>query len=113
MRYKLLCLVLLLEILLASAATVGATDLRGGVVGPDPHTQVQNPLVGIGVALFAVKQDGTFSLVRQTATGHDGKYYFNAINAGRYILQIGGTNYQLEVNPAQSQDIPIIVITPH
>ena len=52
MRYKLLFLVLLLEILLVSAATVRATDLRGGVVGPDPHTQVESPLVGVGVALL-------------------------------------------------------------
>ena len=108
MRYKLLFLVLLLEILLVSTATVHATDLRGGVVGSD-----QSPLVAVGVALFAVKQDGTFGLVRRTATGPDGKYYFNAISAGRYVLQIGGTNYQLEVHATQSQDIPVIPLAHH
>jgi hypothetical protein len=113
MRYKLLFLVLLLEILLVSAATVRATDLRGGVVGPDPHTQIEGPLVGVGVALFAVMPNGTFSLVRQTVTGRDGKYYFNAINGGQYVLQIGGTNYPLKVQPTQSQDIPIIALARH
>ena len=37
MRYKLLCLVLLLEILIVSTQILRATDLRGGVVGLAVH----------------------------------------------------------------------------
>jgi hypothetical protein len=110
MRYKLLFLVLLLEILLVSAATVRATDLRGGVVGPNPNTQIEGPLAGVGVALFAVMPNGTFNLVRQTATGPDGQYYFSGIFRGQYVLQIAGINYPLEVLQMQRQDIPIITL---
>ena len=56
MRYKLLCLVLLLEMLGVSTPILRATDLRGGVVG------LAGPLVGLGVALFEVKPNKTFRL---------------------------------------------------
>jgi hypothetical protein len=108
MRHKLQLLVLLLEIFLMTAATVGATDLRGGVAGLDRDSQPPTPLAGVGVALFAVMPNGAFNLVRQTVTGPDGKYYFNGVRAGHYILQIGGINYPLEVGATEMQDIPII-----
>ena len=60
MRYKLLYLVLLVEILVVSAPILRATDLRGDVVG------LAGPMVGVGVALFEVKPNKTFRLVRQT-----------------------------------------------
>ena len=41
-------------------------------------------------------------------TGPDGKYYFNDVRAGHYVLQIGGINYPLEVGATKMQDIPII-----
>jgi hypothetical protein len=97
MRHKLQLLVLLLEIFLMTAATVRATDLRGAV--PDS---------GVGVALFEVGPNGAFNLVRQTVTGPDGKYYFNGVRAGHYVLQIDGINYPLEVGATEMQDIPII-----
>lgn len=76
MRYKLLCLVLLLEMLVVSAPILRATDLRGGVVG------LAGPRAGVGVALFEVKPNKTFRLVRQTVTAPDGKYYLNNVHPG-------------------------------
>ena len=100
MRYKRLCLVLLLEMLVVSAPILRATDLRGDVVG------LAGPLVG--VALFEVKPNKKSSLVRQTVTAPDGKYYFNNVHPGQYVLRIAGIDYPLKVGETQMQDIPVI-----
>jgi len=107
MRYKLLCLVLLLEMLVVSTPILRATDLRGGVVG------FAGPLVGVGVALFEVKPNKRFHLVRQTVTAPDGKYHFTKVHSGQYVLRIGGINYPLEVRDTQMQDIPVIAKPRH
>jgi hypothetical protein len=107
MRYKFLLLILL-AILIVSAATVLATDLRGRVDGFNPNTQMNGPLPGVGVALFATQPNGTFAIVRKAVTDPDGIYYFRGVYPGQYVLQIGGTNYPLEVGTTQMQDIPII-----
>jgi hypothetical protein len=108
MRYKLLFLVLLLEILLASAATVPATDLRGGVVGVNQYGQTTGAFPGVGVALFGMTSNGTVGLVRQTVTGLDGIYYLSGVYPGQYVLQVGGVNYPLQVGMTPTQDIPIL-----
>jgi hypothetical protein len=108
MRYKLLFLVLLLEILLTSAVTVRATDLRGGVIGVNQFGVRTGPFPGAGVALFGIMPDGTFALVRQTVTGLDGIYYLGGIFPGQYVLQVGGLNYPLQVGVGPMQDIPIL-----
>jgi hypothetical protein len=102
MRYKLLGLILLLEVLVVTAPVLRATDLRGRVVG------LAGPRVGVGVALFEVKPNKTLRRVRETVTAPDGKYYFSKIHPGRYVLRIGGINYPLEVGETQMQDIPVI-----
>jgi len=84
-----------------------ATDLRGDVVG------LAGPLVGVGVALFEVKPNNTFHLVHQTVTAPDGKYHFNKVHPGQYVLRIGGINYPLEVRDTQMQDIPVITPPRH
>ena len=106
MRYKLLGLFLFLEMLLASSPILRATDLRGGVVG------LAGPLVGVGVALFEVKPNKTLRRVRETVTAPSGKYYFNKVHPGEYVLRIRGINYPLEVRETQTQDIPVIA-PPH
>jgi hypothetical protein len=107
MRYKLLGLILLLEMFAVSTPILRATDLRGDVVG------LAGPLVGVGVALFEVKPDKTFRLVRQTVTAPDGKYHFTNVPPGQYVLRIGGTNYPLEVRDTQIQDVPAIAKPRH
>src|SRR5262245_19158273 len=107
MRYKLLCLVLLLEMFVVSTPILRATDLRGGVVG------LAGPLVGVGVALFEVKPNNTFRLVRQTVTAPDGKYHFTKVHPGQYVLRIGRINYPLEVRDTQMQDTPVIAKPRH
>jgi len=104
-RYKLHRVVLLLKIFLITAGTVRATDLRGGLAGRDRDS-------GVGVALFEVRPNGAFNLVRQTVTDPDGKYYFNNVRAGHYVLQIDGINYPLEVDATKMQDIPIVTRVP-
>ncbi len=106
MRYKPL-LQVLLTILIVSAATVRATDLRGRIDGLNPYTQTMGPLPGVRVALF-VNQNGTFALVRQAVSGSDGFYYFAGVHPGQYVLQLAGVNYPLEVGLGPTQDIPII-----
>ena len=90
-----------------SAPTLRATDLRGDVVG------LAGPLVGVGVALFEVKPNKTLHLVRQTVTAPDGKYHFDKVHPGQYVLRIGGLNYPLEVHETQMQDIPVIATPRH
>jgi len=107
MRYKLLCLVLLLEMLVVSGPILRATDLRGSVVG------LAGPRVGVGVALFEVKTNKKFSLVRQTVTAPNGKYYFNNVHPGHYVVRVGGIDYPLEVGEMQIQDIPVIAPPRH
>jgi hypothetical protein len=107
MRDKLLCLVVLLEMLVVSTPILRATDLRGGVVG------LAGPLVGVGVALFEAKPNKTFRLVRQTVTAPDGKYHFTNVHPGQYVLRIGRINYPLEVRDTQMQDIPVIAKPRH
>jgi hypothetical protein len=46
-------------------------------------------------------------------TAPDGKYHFDRVHPGQYVLQIGGVNYPLEVRDTQMQDIPIIVPPRH
>ena len=107
MRYKRVCLVLFLEMLAVSAPILRATDLRGGVVG------LAGPLVGVGVTLFEVKPNKTLRCVRETVTAPDGKYYFNKVHPGQYVLRIHGINYPVEVGETQVQDIPLIVPSRH
>ena len=106
MCYKVLYLVLLLEMLVASAPTLRATDLRGDVVG------LAGPMVGVGVALLEVKPDKKFRLVRQTVTAPNGKYHFNNVHPGQYVVRIGGIDCPLEVGETKMQDIPVIA-PPH
>jgi hypothetical protein len=93
--------------LVVSAPILRATDLRGDVVG------LAGPLVGVGVALFEVKPNKTLRRVRETVTAPDGKYHFNNVHPGQYVLRIRGINYPLEVGETQMQDIPVIAPPPH
>src|SRR6516225_11353970 len=107
MRYKLLCLVLFLEMLVVSSPILHATDLRGGVVS------LAGPLVGVGVALFEVKPNKTLRLVRQTVTAPGGNYYFNKVRPGQYVVRIRKIDYPLEVRETEIQDIPVITAPRH
>src|SRR6476620_2649483 len=107
MRYKLLCLVLFVEMLVVSAPILRATDLRGGVVG------LAGPLVGVGVALFEVKPNKSLRRVRETVTAPDGKYYFNKVHPGQYVLRIRGIDYPLAARETQMQDTPVLAPTRH
>ena len=107
MRYKLLYLVLLLEMFVVSTPILHATDLRGDVVG------VAGPLVGVGVALLEVKPNQKFRLVRQTVTAPDGKYHFTKVHPDQYVLRIGRIDYPLEVRDTEMQDIPVIAKPRH
>ena len=93
--------------LIVSGPILRATDLSGGVVGR------AGPLVGVGVALFEVKPNNTLHLVRQTVTAPDGKYHFNKINPGQYVLRIHKIDYPLEVREGQIQDVPAIAKPRH
>jgi len=104
---KLAILAAVFASLIVSAPILRATDLTGGVVG---HA---GPLVGVGVALFEVKPNKTFRLVRQTVTAPDGKYHFNNVQPGQYVLRVRGINYPLEVRETQMQDIPVIAPPRH
>ncbi|MEP6955715.1 MAG: hypothetical protein ABI883_02730 [Chthoniobacterales bacterium] len=99
---------ILLAMIVLSPIVASSTDLRGRVDGVNPATKVGGPSPGVAVALFAVLPDGSFSLVRQATTGPDGVYYFSGIPSGRYILQIGGVNYPVDVTAGPKQDIPTI-----
>jgi hypothetical protein len=93
--------------LVVCAPILRATDLRGDVVGR------AGPLVGVGVALFEVKPNKTLQRVRETVTAPDGKYHFNKVHPGQYVLRIRGINYPLEVRETQMQDIPVIAPPRH
>ena len=48
--------------------------------------------------------------VANAVTGPDGMYYFRNIPPGIYVLQIGGTNYPLQVLPQGAQDIQAVLL---
>jgi hypothetical protein len=93
--------------LVVSTPILRATDLRGDIVGR------AGPLVGVGVALFEVKPNKTLRRVRETVTAPDGKYHFNKVHPGQYVLRIRGNNYPLDVRETQMQDIPVIAPPRH
>ena len=88
--------------LVVSTPILRATDLRGTVVG------LTGPLYGAGVALFEVQPNMTLRRVLDTVTAPDGKYYFNNVHPGQYVVRIDGIDYPLEVRETQMQDIPVI-----
>ncbi len=88
--------------LILSAPILRATDLRGTVVG------FTGPLYGTGVALFEVKPNMKLQRVGDTVTANDGKYYFNNVHPGQYVLRVRGVDYTLEVRETQIQDIPVL-----
>ena len=93
--------------LVVSAPILRATDLTGDVVGR------AGPLVGVGVALFEVKPNKTLRRVHETVTAPDGKYHFDKVDPGQYVLRIGGINYPLEVRETKTQEIPLIAPSRH
>jgi hypothetical protein len=50
----------------------------------------------------------TLRRVRDTVTANDGKYYFNNVHPGQYVLRVRGIDYTLEVHDTQMQDIPVL-----
>jgi hypothetical protein len=88
--------------LVVSAPILRATDLRGTVVG------LTGPLYGAGVALFEVKPNMKLQRIGDTVTAPDGKYYFNNVHPGQYVLRVRGIDYTLEVRETQMQDIPVL-----
>jgi hypothetical protein len=88
--------------LVVSVPILRATDLRGTVVG------LTGPLYGADVALFEVQSNMTLRRVRDAVTATDGKYYFNNVHPGQYVLRVRGINYTLEVRETQMQDIPVL-----
>lgn len=83
-----------------STPILRAIDLRGTVAG------LTGPLYGAAVALFEVQPNMTLRRVLDTVTAPDGKYYFNNVRPGQYVLRVRGINYTLEVRETQMQDIP-------
>ena len=65
-------------------------------------------LYGTGVALFEVKPNMKLQRVGDTVTANDGKYYFNNVHPGQYVLRVRGVDYTLEVRETQIQDIPVL-----
>ena len=105
MRTKLLLLLLVF----AFAPIAGSTDLRGRIDGHNPYSGIVGPLAGVPIGLFAKNENGSYTLVRQVATGPDGMYYLRGVDGGNYVLQVGGVNYPLGVGGGPYQDIPIIL----
>lgn len=88
--------------LVVSAPILRATDLRGTVTG------LTGPLYGASVALFEVTPNMKLQRVGDTVTAADGKYYFNNVHPGQYVLRVRGIDYTLEVRETQMQDIPVL-----
>lgn len=100
MKYRLFPVLLFM----AFASLAWSTDLRGRIDGRNAI-----PLPGVPIGLFWPNPDGTFTLVRQAATGPDGMYYLRIVAPGNYVLQVAGVNYPLAVGNGPLQDIPVIL----
>jgi hypothetical protein len=96
------------------AQLANATDLRGRVDGTHNYSPVPFPMAGVQVTIFVTQQNpaGGVNYIPQatTVTGADGMYYFRDIPAGNFVLQIGGTNYPLQVLPQPAQDIQAVLL---
>jgi hypothetical protein len=95
--------------LLAACAAAGATDLRGRVDGKAASSGSTFPLGGTALKLY--RQDaGQTRLAGSAFTGPNGMYYFRAVAPGRYVLQVHGRSFPVQVGSAQLQDVPPLVI---
>lgn len=95
--------------IIAHAAYVHATDLRGRVDAIHGYSPAPFRIAGVQVTIFAQQPNPytgiTYTPIATTVTGSDGMYYFRNIPPGNFVLQIGGVNYPLQVFPQAAQDI--------
>ena len=91
-----------------------ATDLRGRVDGMHGYAPAPFPVAGIQVTIFVGQSNPyggiNYIPVANVVTGPDGMYYFRNVPPGTYVLQIGGTNYPLQVFPQAAQDIQAVLL---
>lgn len=96
------------------AQLAAATDLRGRVDGKHNYSPDPFPVASVQVTIFVVQQNsaGGVNYIQQatTVTGVDGMYYFRGIPPGNFVLQIGGTNYPLQVLSQPVQDIQAVLL---
>lgn len=96
-------------LMLAAAAAAGATDLRGRVDGRNNFSSTPFPLGGTALQLY--RQDaGQLRLAASAFTGPNGMYYFRGVAPGRYVLQVQGRKFPVQVGNAPLQDVPPLVI---
>lgn len=90
-----------------------ATDLRGRVDGMHGYAPAPFPMSGVQVTIYIAQQtpNGINYLPQvTTVSGGDGMYYLRGVPPGSYILQVGGTNYPLQVFPQPAQDIQAVLL---
>ena len=96
-------------LLLAAASNAFATDLRGRVDGRNAYSPTPYPIGGTPLELY---REDRGRLIRQgaTFTAPDGMYYFRGVTPGRYVLQVQGGSYPLQVRDQFVQDVPPVVL---
>lgn len=96
-------------LMLAASAAAGATDLRGRVDGRNDFSRSPFPLAGTALQLY--RQDaGQTRLAASAFTGPNGMYYFRGVAPGRYVLQVQGRSFPVQVHNAPLQDVPPLVV---
>jgi hypothetical protein len=98
-------------ILVASFVTelsVKAATISGRVL--TSHEYASNPFPAEAqVILYAVSSGNVqgYKEIDRTYTGRDGLFYFRAVPPGRYIIQVEGRNYPVEVTDPNQELGPV------
>lgn len=110
MNRILFLLVAIFCLLYSNVLNTYAGNIRGQVVASNPYTNVQYPLPGAKVAIYALGPNG-WQIIYTYVTGGDGMYYVPNLLPGNYFIQVNGRlNYPLQVLNIPYQDVPPILV---
>jgi hypothetical protein len=65
---------------------------------------------GVRIILFLIKSDRTYKQAGTTISSSDGMYFFKDVAPGKYVIQVAGSNYPVEVIKTATQDLQPVVV---
>lgn len=101
---------LLASLLFVCATAAYAVDVRGRVETQNPYARGPYPFAQAPVSLFQFVPPGQWRIVSQTLTDPNGMYYFRGLPPGRYVVQVHGQNFTIDVHSGNFQDVPPILV---
>jgi 5-hydroxyisourate hydrolase-like protein (transthyretin family) len=101
---------LFLTTFVVSTSPLNAGTISGIVLGSHRFAQTTYPAREMEVTLYKTVDAGSFTEIARTYTGADGRYYFDGISLGQYIIQVRGYNYPIIVREERQELDPVVVM---